>query len=242
MLKLQGKTALVTGGSSGIGLAIARRFTAEGAKVFITGRKQAQLETALAGIGGDAEAIQGDVTRAADLDRLFATLAQRAGHLDILVTSSGIAEYATLDEITEDHIDRAFDLNVRAMVLTVQRATRLMQTGGSIVLVGSIASTIANPGYATYSASKAAVRSYARTWTHELAARGIRVNTLSPGPTDTPMFDGVSDEVRDTLTSQIPFRRLGRPDEIASAALFLASDDSSYVGGADLHVDGGMVA
>lgn len=242
MLKLQGKTALVTGGSSGIGLAIARRFTAEGAKVFITGRRQAQLETALAEIGGDAEAIQGDVTRAADLDRLFATLAERAGHLDILVTSSGIAEYAILDEITEDHIDRAFDLNVRAMVLTVQHATRLMQTGGSIVLVGSIASTIANPGYATYSASKAAVRSYARTWTHELAARGIRVNTLSPGPTDTPMFDGASDAVRDTLTSQIPFRRLGRPDEIASAALFLASDDSSYVGGADLHVDGGMVA
>ena len=242
MLKLQGKTALVTGGSSGIGLAISRRFAAEGAKVFIVGRRQAQLDKALAMIGGDAEAIQGDVTSTADLDRLFATLAQRTGQLDILVTSSGIAEYATLDEITEDHIDRAFDLNVRAMVLTVQRATRRMTAGGAIVLVGSIASTIANPGYATYSASKAAVRSYTRTWTHELAPRGIRVNTLSPGPTDTPMFDGVSDDVRDTLTGQIPFRRLGQPDEIASAALFLASDDSSYVGGADLHVDGGMVA
>ncbi|NYE64144.1 NAD(P)-dependent dehydrogenase (short-subunit alcohol dehydrogenase family) [Duganella sp. 1224] len=242
MLKLQGKTALITGGSSGIGLAIARRFAAEGAKVFITGRRQAQLDTALAEIGGDAEAVPGDVTSTADLDRLFATLAERAGQLDILVTSSGVADYAPLDEITEDHIDCIFDLNVRAMVLTVQRATRQMTAGGTIVLVGSIAGTVANPGYATYSASKAAVRSYARTWTHELAARGIRVNTLSPGPTDTPMFDGVSDALRETLTSRIPFRRLGRPEEIASAALFLASDDSSFVGGADLHVDGGMVA
>lgn len=242
MLKLEGKTALVTGGSSGIGLAIARRFAAEGAKVFITGRKQAQLQTALDQIGHGAEAIQGDVTSTADLDHLFRTLAERAGELDILVTSSGVAEYAPLDEITEEHFDRTFDLNVRGMVLTVQRATRQMKSGGTIVLVGSIASSIANPGYSTYSASKAAVRSYARTWTHELAPRGIRVNTLSPGPTDTPMFDGVSDEMRDAVTSRIPFRRIGRPDEIADAALFLASADSSYVGGADLHVDGGMIA
>ncbi|MDN4591063.1 oxidoreductase [Xenophilus aerolatus] len=242
MSKLRGKTALVTGGSSGIGLAIARRFAAEGAKVFIAGRRQMQLDQALSQIGHGAEAVQADITTTADLDRLFSTLAQRAGRLDVLVTSSGVAEHATLDETTEAHIDRAFDLNVRAMVLTVQRATRLMTEGGSIVLVGSIAGTIANPGYATYSASKAAVRSYARTWTHELAGRGIRVNTLSPGPTDTPMFDGVSDDLRKTLTDRIPFRRLGQPDEIANAALFLASDDSSYVGGADLHVDGGMVA
>lgn len=242
MPKLRGKTALITGGSSGIGLAVARRFAMEGAKVFIAGRKQHQLDQALAQIGHDAEAIQADVTRTADLDRLFASVADRAARLDVLVTSSGIAEYAPLDQITEAHIDRAFDLNVRAMVLTVQRAARLMAQGGSIVLIGSIASTIANPGYATYSASKAAVRSYARTWTHELAGRGIRVNTLSPGPTDTPMFDDVGDDVRKTLTGQIPFGRLGRPDEIASAALFLASDESSYVGGADLHVDGGMVA
>lgn len=242
MSKLRGKTALVTGGSSGIGLAIARRFAAEGAKVFIAGRRQMQLDQALSQIGDGAEAVQADITTTADLDRLFTTLAQRAGRLDVLVTSSGVAEHATLDETTEAHIDRAFDLNVRAMVLTVQRATRLMTEGGSIVLVGSIAGTIANPGYATYSASKAAVRSYARTWTHELAGRGIRVNTLSPGPTDTPMFDGVSDDLRKTLTDRIPFKRLGQPDEIANAALFLASDDSSYVGGADLHVDGGMVA
>lgn len=242
MSKLRGKTALVTGGSSGIGLAIARRFAEEGAKVFIVGRKQMQLDQALSRIGNGAEAIQADVTSTADLDRLFASLATRAGRLDVLVTSSGIAEYATFDETTEEHIDRAFDLNVRAMVLTVQRATKLMTDGGSIVLVGSISSTIAMPGYATYSASKAAVRSYARTWTHELAGRGIRVNTLSPGPTDTPMLDGVGDDLRKTMTNRIPFRRLGRPDEIANAALFLASDEGSYVGGADLHVDGGMVA
>lgn len=242
MSKLRGKTALVTGGSSGIGLAIARRFAEEGAKVFIVGRKQMQLDQALSRIGNGAEAVQADVTSSADLDRLFASLATRAGRLDVLVTSSGIAEYATFDETTEEHIDRAFDLNVRAMVLTVQRATKLMTDGGSIVLVGSISSTIAMPGYATYSASKAAVRSYARTWTHELAGRGIRVNTLSPGPTDTPMLDGVGDDLRKTMTNRIPFRRLGRPDEIANAALFLASDEGSYVGGADLHVDGGMVA
>lgn len=242
MSKLCGKTALVTGGSSGIGLAIARRFAAEGAKVFIAGRKQLQLDQALSKIGEGAEAVQADVTATPDLDRLFTVLAQRAGRLDVVVTSSGVAEYATLDETTEAHFDRAFDLNVRAMVLTVQRATRLMTQGGSIVLVGSIAGTIANPGYATYSASKAAVRSYARTWTHELADRRIRVNTLSPGPTDTPMFDGVGDDLRKTLTERIPFKRLGQPGEIANAALFLASDDSSYIGGADLHVDGGMVA
>ncbi|MGN8083286.1 SDR family NAD(P)-dependent oxidoreductase [Variovorax sp. 22077] len=242
MSRLTGKTALVTGGSSGIGLAVARRFATEGAKVFVAGRKQRQLDQALSQIGNGAEGIQADVTQTADLDRLFATLSKRAGRLDVLVTSSGIAEYATLADTTEEHIDRAFDLNVRAMVLTVQRATQLMTDGGSIVLVGSIASSIANPGYATYSASKAAVRSYARTWTHELAGRGIRVNTLSPGPTDTPMFDGVGEDVRRALTNRIPFGRLGQPDEIAAAALFLASEDSRYVGGADLHVDGGMVA
>lgn len=242
MLKLEGKNTLITGGSSGIGLAIAARFIEQGARVFITGRRQAQLDAALARLGGAAVAIQGDVTSTADLNRLFATLEQSAGKLDILVTSSGIAEHAPLDTTTEEHIDRAFDLNVRAMVLTVQRATRLMSGGGAIVLVGSIAGTIGNPGYGTYAATKAAVRSYARTWTHELAGRGIRVNTLSPGPTDTPMFDGADDDVRRALTSRIPFKRLGRPEEIADAALFLASADSSYVGGADLHVDGGMVA
>jgi NAD(P)-dependent dehydrogenase (short-subunit alcohol dehydrogenase family) len=240
MLKLEGKTAVITGGNSGIGLAIARRFTEEGAHVFITGRRQAQLDEAVALIGGRVEAIQGDVTCASDLDRLFDTVKANAEKLDILITSSGISEFSTLDSTTEGHFDRAFDLNVRGMVFTVQRAVQHMSSGGAIVLIGSIAGSIGNPGYGTYSATKAAVRSYARTWTSELAGRGIRVNTLSPGPINTPMFDNVSDEVRLSLTTRIPLNRLGQPDEVAAAALFLASADSSYIAGAELCIDGGM--
>jgi len=242
MMKLSGKVALVTGGNSGIGLAVARRFAEEGARVFITGRREAQLAEAVALIGGQAEAIQGDITRTDDLARLFETLGIRAGRLDILVNSSGVSEPASLEETTEEHIDRAFNLNVRAMVLTVQHAVRLMGEGGSIVLVGSVAGAIANPGYGSYSASKAAVRSYARTWNSELAPRGIRVNTLSPGPTNTPMFDRASDEVRQMLTARIPAKRLGNPEEVAAAALFLASDESSYISGTELVIDGGMIA
>jgi NAD(P)-dependent dehydrogenase (short-subunit alcohol dehydrogenase family) len=242
MSKLEGKTALVTGGSSGIGLAVARRLAGEGARVFITGRDRERLDAAVAGIGPRAEAVQGDVTSTADLDRLFATLDARAGTLDILVASSGSAAFATLEETSEAHIDAAFDLNVRGMVLTVQRAVRRMKEGGAIVLVGSIAGSVGNPGYGTYSATKAAVRSYARTWTLELAPRGIRVNTLSPGPTDTPMFEQASADVRAALTDRIPFKRMGRPEEVADAALFLASADSRYVAGAELVVDGGMIA
>jgi len=242
MMKLSGKVALITGGNSGIGLAVARRFAEEGARVFITGRREAQLAEAVALIGGQAEAIQGDITRTDDLARLFETLGTRAGRLDILVNSSGVSEPASLEETTEEHIDRAFNLNVRAMVLTVQHAVRLMGEGGSIVLLGSVAGAIANPGYGSYSASKAAVRSYARTWNSELAPRGIRVNTLSPGPTNTPMFDRASDEVRQTLTARIPAKRLGHPEEVAAAALFLASDESSYISGTELVIDGGMIA
>jgi len=242
MLKLEGKTALVTGGGSGIGLAVARRFAEEGAYVFITGRRQDQLDAALASIGGRGEAIQGDVTASGDLARLFDTIKAKTPALDILVTSSGVSEFATLETTTEEHVDRAFDLNVRGMVFTVQHAIRHMPQGGAIVLIGSIAGAIGNPGYGTYSATKAAVRSYARTWTVELADRGIRVNTLSPGPIDTPMFDQASDEVRAALTARIPFKRLGRPEEVARAALFLASGDSAYVAGAELFIDGGMMA
>jgi NAD(P)-dependent dehydrogenase (short-subunit alcohol dehydrogenase family) len=242
MLKLEGKTALVTGGGSGIGLAVARRFVQEGAHVFITGRREAQLAEAVKRIGGSVEAITGDLTSTSDLARLFETIRASRGQLDILVNSSGVAEYASLEETTEEHVDRAFGLNVRAMVFTVQHAVRHMSAGGAIVLIGSIAGGMANPGYGAYSASKAAVRSYARTWNTELAPRGIRVNTLSPGPTDTPMFDQASDEVRQTLSAQIPARRLGHPDEVASAALFLASQESAYVSGAELVIDGGMSA
>jgi NAD(P)-dependent dehydrogenase (short-subunit alcohol dehydrogenase family) len=242
MLKLDGKIALVTGGGSGIGLAVARRFAQEGAHVFITGRREAQLAAAVTSIQGRVEAIPGDATSMGDLARLFETIRAKAGRLDILVVSSGVAEYATLEETTEAHVDRAFDLNVRAMVFTVQHAVRHMTEGGAIVLIGSIAGSMANPGYGAYSASKAAVRSYARTWNAELAPRGIRVNTLSPGPTDTPMLAQASDVVRQTLSARIPAKRLGNPDEVAAAALFLASGDSAYVSGAELVIDGGMSA
>lgn len=221
-------------------LAVAQRFAVEGARVFITGRRQAQLDEAVRLIGGDAEAVQGDVTSAADLGRLFAAIAERAGRLDILVTSSGVSEPATIRDTTEDHFDRTFDLNVRGMVFTVQRALPLMGAGGAIVLIASIAGAIGTPGYGAYGASKAAVRAYARTWTNELAAEGIRVNALSPGPIDTPMFEEASEGVRRTLTAAIPLGRLGRAEEVAAAALFLASDESSFVAGSELVIDGGM--
>jgi len=242
MFKLDSKTVLITGGGSGIGLAIARRFAAEGAQVFITGRRQAQLDSAVALIGEKAVAVQGDVTNDADLARLFETIRARAGKLDILVTSSGVSENATLETTGGEHIDKAFDLNVRGMVLTVNGALPLMGSGAAIVLVGSIAGNIGIAGYGTYAATKAAVRSYARTWTHELAPRGIRVNSISPGPIDTPMFDGVTDEMRAAFTDRIPLKRLGRPEEVAAAVLFLASDEGSYVAGSELVIDGGMTA
>jgi NAD(P)-dependent dehydrogenase (short-subunit alcohol dehydrogenase family) len=241
MLKLEGKVALITGGNSGIGLATAQRFAEQGAHVFITGRRQAQLDEAIASIKGRVDALRGDVTCAEDLDRLFESIKAKAGRLDILVTSSGVAAYATLDATTPEHFDQTFDVNVRGMVFTVQRAVQLMSEGASIVLVGSIAGSIGNPGYGTYSATKAAVRSYSRTWAKELAGRGIRVNTVSPGPIDTPMMDGASEEVKQGLTSMIAMNRLGAPDEVANAVLYLASADSSYVTGAELVVDGGFM-
>ncbi|NDL63716.1 SDR family NAD(P)-dependent oxidoreductase [Acerihabitans arboris] len=240
MSNLNGKIAVVTGGNSGIGLAIAQRFVREGAYVFITGRRQEELDKAVALIGKNVEAVQGDVTKSEDLDRLYATVKASKGRLDTLVLSSGVSEYATLAEITQTHYDRIFDLNARAALFTAQKALPLMTHGGSMVLVGSIAGFIGTAGYGVYAASKAAMRSYARTWTSEFADRGIRVNTISPGPIETPMFDQVTDEIRQSLTALIPLGRMGKPEEVAAAALFLASDESSFIAGAELCIDGGM--
>ncbi len=237
---LQGKIAVVTGGSSGIGLAIAERFAREGSRVFIVGRRQSELDKATKLLGESVQAIQGDITSSEDLDRLYQTVQQQAGRLDILVANSGMADALSVDKITGDHFDKTFDLNVRATLFTVQKALPLMTGGGSIVLIGSVADSIGTPGYTAYNASKAAVRSFSRTWTNELAARNIRVNTLSPGPVDTPMMMAASAEDRGFLISKIPLGRLGKPEEVAAAALFLASGESSFIAGAELCIDGGM--
>ena len=246
MARLAGKVAVITGGSSGIGLATARRFVDEGARVFIMGRRRSELDKAKAMIGDDLSTVAGDVTNSADLDKLFATVLDTEGGLDILVANSARVEAEMLGKITEENFDATFNLNARATLFTVQTALPLIRNGGSVILVGSIAGYVGIPGYSTYSATKAALRSYTRTWTREFSDRGIRFNTLSPGPIDTPILDGQADSVEaaDELKAQfaaaVPLKRLGRPEEIAAAALFLASDDSSFVAGAELSVDGGM--
>jgi NAD(P)-dependent dehydrogenase (short-subunit alcohol dehydrogenase family) len=246
MSRLNGKVAVITGGSSGIGLATAHRFVDEGAHVFIMGRRHSELDKAKALIGDGLMTVAGDVTRGADLDRLFATVLDKEGGLDILVANSGRAEPEELGKITEENFDATFDLNARATLFTVQKALPLIRNGGSVILVGSNAGNVGIRGFSTYSATKAALRSYTRTWTREFSDRGIRFNTLSPGPIDTPFFDNQADsaeavnEIKAQFATVVPLNRLGRPDEIATAALFLASDDSSFVAGAELSVDGGM--
>ncbi len=240
MSHLNGKIALVTGGNSGIGLAIAQRFVSEGARVYIVGRRQEALDQAVAGIGDNVHAIQGDVTNRADIARIVADIEASSGRLDILVASSGRADYATLADMTEEHYDQTFDLNTRAAAFTLQAALPLMGKGAAVVLIGSIAGFIGTPGYGAYGASKAALRAMARTWTNELASRGIRVNALSPGPIDTAMFDAASDELRTAVAARIPLGRFGRAEEVAAAALFLASDESSFIAGAELCIDGGL--
>jgi NAD(P)-dependent dehydrogenase (short-subunit alcohol dehydrogenase family) len=246
MLRLNGKVAVITGGSSGIGLATAQRFVDEGAYVFITGRRQSELDKAKALIGDRVTTVAGDASKIADLDKLFATVLEEKGGLDILVANSGRVAPEELGRITEENFDATFDLNARGTLFTVQKALPLMRDGGSVIVVGSIAGYAGVPGYTTYSATKAALRSYTRTWTREFNDRGIRFNTLSPGPIDTPIMDGQADSpegaeaIRAAFTAAIPLNRMGRPEEIASAALFLASDDSSFVAGAELSVDGGM--
>jgi NAD(P)-dependent dehydrogenase (short-subunit alcohol dehydrogenase family) len=246
MSKLNGKVAIITGGSSGIGLATAQKFVAEGAHVFITGRRQSELEKAKALIGRNVTAVQGDVANLSDLDRLYETVRKEKGKVDIVVASAGFVEHATIDTATPEHFDKTFNINARGVFFTVQKALPLMKNGGSIVLVSSVLHVKGLPAHGTYSATKAALRSFARTWAMELKDRGIRVNTLSPGAVDTPIIDGQfktkdeADAAKANFAGATPLGRIGRPEELASAALFLASDDSSYSTGIDLMVDGGL--
>jgi NAD(P)-dependent dehydrogenase (short-subunit alcohol dehydrogenase family) len=245
--KLEGKIALVTGGSSGIGLATAKRFAAEGAKVVITGRRQEALDAAVKEIGSSATGIQGDAGNLADLDKLYAEIKRQHDRIDVLFVNAGGGEFATIDQITEEHFDKTFNTNVKGVVFTVQKALPLIPNGGAIVLNASIVSVKGMPAFGVYSATKAAMRSFARTWTNELKDRQIRVNVVSPGPIDTPGVTGlVADEeqaklLRASLASQVPLGRMGHPDEIAKAVVFLVSDDASFVAGVELFVDGGMV-
>jgi len=246
MGKLEGKTVLVTGGSSGIGLATAKRFAEEGAYVFVTGRREDELENAVKAIGKDATGVRGDVSKLDDLDRLFAQISRKTDKLDVLFANAGIAKYAPLGAISEQLYDAIFDTNVKGLLFTVQKALPLMPDGASIILNASV---VGSKGLATnsvYSATKAAVRSFARTWTTDLKARRIRVNAVSPGSIDTP---GLSDllassevgaERKKLITNAVPLGRFGSADEIAKAVVFLASDDASYITGIELFVDGGF--
>jgi NAD(P)-dependent dehydrogenase (short-subunit alcohol dehydrogenase family) len=244
--KLEGKIAVITGGNSGIGLATARRFVAEGAHVFITGRRKAELDAAVTEIQGGTVGVQGDVSNLADLDRLYETVSQKAGRVDVLFANAGLGEFLPLGMITEEHFDKTFGVNVKGTLFTVQKALPLMPDGASIVINGSIASIKGMPAFGVYSATKAALRSFARTWAVELKDRKIRVNVVSPGTIMTPGFKsaGLDDEQIEQIEAQAaataPLGRVGTTDEIAKAVLFLASDDSSYVNGVELFVDGGV--
>jgi NAD(P)-dependent dehydrogenase (short-subunit alcohol dehydrogenase family) len=245
-MKLAGKIALITGGSSGIGLATAKRFVEEGAYVFITGRRKPELDAAVKEIGRNVTGMQGDVSTLADLDRLFAQIKQEKGKLDIVFANAGIAKYAPFGAITEEHFDSIFDINVKGVLFTVQKALPLLPDGASIILNASIVASKGFSANSVYSATKAALRSFARTWTTDLKTRHIRVNAVSPGPIDTPGLQnlvassGAGAERMKALSSTVPLGRLGTPDEIAKAVVFLASDDSSFVTGAELFVDGGF--
>jgi NAD(P)-dependent dehydrogenase (short-subunit alcohol dehydrogenase family) len=243
MGKLEGKVAVITGGSSGMALASAMRFVEEGAYVFITGRRQEALDDAVKLIGRNVTGVRGDAANLDDLDRLFDTVKREKGKIDVLFASAGTGEAVKLGEITEQHFDAAFGLNVRGTLFTVQKALPLFKDGGSIFMTGSNASVKGFPGFSVYAASKATLRSFARTWLNELKGRNIRVNVLVPGQVATPILEQVFDEeTKRQFESLIPRGKMGRPEEIATVALFLASDDSSYVNGAELFVDGGTSA
>jgi NAD(P)-dependent dehydrogenase (short-subunit alcohol dehydrogenase family) len=246
MGKLEGKIAVITGGNSGIGLATAQRFVAEGAHVFITGRRQGELDAAVRQIGKNVTGVQGDVSNLADLDRLYGVVKEQKGRIDILFANAGAGEFAPLGTISEAHFDKTFNVNVKGVLFTVQKALPLFQDGGSIILNASIVSSKGIEAMSVYSATKAALRSFARSWTVDLKGRKIRVNAISPGPIETPAFDGLAqsaeqrEQIKAGFVASVPMGRMGSSDEIAKAAVFLASDDSSYVTGIELFVDGGM--
>lgn len=246
MGKLAGKIAVITGGNSGIGLATARRFVDEGAQVVITGRREKELSEAAALIGHHVTTVAGDISRMEDLDRLYATVKTKFGHVDVLFANAGWGEVAPVETATEAHFDATFDLNAKGTFFTVQKALTLVRNGGSIILNASVAHLRGDAAFSAYAASKAAVRAFARGWTTDLAPRGIRVNVISPGPIETPALEkvGLSPEqvaqAAAHFASQVPMGRRGRPEEIAAAVVFFASDESSFVTGVDLAVDGGM--
>ena len=246
MGKLEGKVALVTGGNSGIGLATAKQFVNEGAYVFITGRREAELAAAKKQIGKNVTAIKGDVSNLDDLDRLFAQIKKEKGRIDIVFANAGVSRYAPIGTITEDFFDSIFDINVKGVLFTVQKALPLLRDGGSIILNASIVGSKGLSSNSVYSATKAAVRSFARTWTTDLKDRGIRVNAISPGPIDTPGLSELlassetGEQRKKMISNTVPLGRFGTPEEIAKAVVFLASDDASYITGIELFVDGGF--
>ncbi|ONI74017.1 short-chain dehydrogenase [Kribbella sp. ALI-6-A] len=243
MGQFEGKTAVVTGASSGIGLAVAERFAAEGAHVFVTGRRKEELEAAVEGIGS-ATAVPGDISDPADLDRLYDAVRDRGNGLDVLFANAGTASFATLEQITQEHFDHIFGVNVRGTLFTVQKALPLLNEGASVIVNSSVRADDGVEAFGTYAASKAALRSYTRTWANELKGRGIRVNAISPGTIDTPAVAGMVGEenakaVKAEFAAKVPVGRMGSAEEVAAAVAFLASDQSSFVLGANLYVDGG---
>lgn len=239
-MRLDGKVAVIPGASSGIGLATAQRFVAEGAFVFIVSRNRENLQAAARTLGENVVAIQGDVSSNADLDRIFKTVKETKGSIDILFANAGGAEFLPLPLVTEDHFDKIVNLNMRSVLFTVQKALPLLKDHASIIITGSIAGTKGLPGMSVYGAAKAALRSFVRIWASELKERGIRVNLLSPGPVDTPAVQKSTKEAIQQIVSKVPLNRIGKSEEIAGAAAFLASDDAGFVNGAELFADGGL--